>query len=229
MESRTIHIMAICLAAVALAPGCKSFQQRRVGATRPVFQLRLVLDSPSADSEQIALTGKNAEHTHTETLNVQKTVLLDQTALQSAKSSTDALGQPVIDSRWRAQAVSFDRQELAQQSACRSGQVGVRLKASVMRLGGFVPKGHLTIARRFNAGEAKKGTPRPEGTIENTPYFQPSLRDGPDLRVRSPGVETPRYCRKPLRGKTAPWADRRFQSHPPGGGALTDSFAGATG
>ncbi len=94
---RIIQIMAVCLVAVTLTPGCKSSQQRRVGATRPVFQLRLVLESPSADSEQIALTAKNGDPARTETLNVQKTVLLDQTALRSAKSSTDALGQPVID------------------------------------------------------------------------------------------------------------------------------------
>jgi preprotein translocase subunit SecD len=59
--------------------------------------MRLVLDTASADSEQITLTTKNEDKTFTDTLNVQKTVLLDQTALQSAKSSTDALGQPVIE------------------------------------------------------------------------------------------------------------------------------------
>jgi preprotein translocase subunit SecD len=94
---RIIQIMAVCLIAVALTPGCKSSPQRHVGATRPVFQLRLVLESPSADSEQIALTTKSVDHARTETLNVQKTVLLDQTALRSAKSSMDSLGQPVID------------------------------------------------------------------------------------------------------------------------------------
>jgi preprotein translocase subunit SecD len=63
----------------------------------PVFQMRLVLDAPAADSEPMALitnTGNN--HTLTNVLNIQKTVLLDQTALASAKVDTDRFGQPQI-------------------------------------------------------------------------------------------------------------------------------------
>ena len=91
--------MAVCLVAVTalVAAGCKSSQQQRIEATRPVFQMRLALDNPSADSEQMTLITKSQDDTFTNVLNVQKTVLLDQTALQSAKSSTDASGQAVIE------------------------------------------------------------------------------------------------------------------------------------
>ncbi len=63
----------------------------------PIFQMRLVLDAPSADSEPMSYVTHNENHTYTNLLNIQKTVLLDQTALESAKPDTDALGQPIID------------------------------------------------------------------------------------------------------------------------------------
>ncbi len=48
--------------------------------------MRLVVDNPSADSEQLILrkTNKETGQVSTETLNVEKKVLLDQTALKSA-------------------------------------------------------------------------------------------------------------------------------------------------
>ena len=65
-------------------------------STTPVFQMRLVLDTPSGDSEQMTYVTHNEVNTYTNVLNIQKTVLLDQTALKSARSSTNALGQQVI-------------------------------------------------------------------------------------------------------------------------------------
>jgi hypothetical protein len=96
--------------------------------------------------------------------------------------------QPNTDRRWRVAAaeqidnVRFPRS----QTECRWG---------------VVPEGHSTIARRFNAGEARKGGSRPEGTIEKSPGCQPSLRDGPALLCRTPGVETPGYSRMSLRDR----------------------------
>jgi len=47
-----------------------------------VFQMRLVLDAPSADSERMTLVhkSKDAAHSHQEALHVQKTPLLDETS-----------------------------------------------------------------------------------------------------------------------------------------------------
>jgi RNA polymerase sigma factor (sigma-70 family) len=64
--------------------------------TATVFQMRLVLDAPAADSEPMRYVTHNQNQTYTSVLNVQKTVLLDETSLESAKASTDPLGQPVI-------------------------------------------------------------------------------------------------------------------------------------
>jgi hypothetical protein len=57
--SRVIQFTAVCLVAAALASGCKESRQQRVDASRPVFQMRLALDTPSADTEPITLATKN--------------------------------------------------------------------------------------------------------------------------------------------------------------------------
>jgi len=64
--------------------------------TPPVFQLRLVVDHPSPTSEPMELIQHNSDGIYTNMLNVERTVLLDQTALKSATPTKDDLGQPVI-------------------------------------------------------------------------------------------------------------------------------------
>jgi len=55
----------------------------------PVFQMRLVAESPSADSEQLICQSTNGEtgRISVEKLNVQKKILLDETAVKSAVAS----------------------------------------------------------------------------------------------------------------------------------------------
>jgi preprotein translocase subunit SecD len=86
---KLIQSIAVCIIA-SLAVAADS-------SAAPVFQMRLVLDTPSGDSEPMTLITKNKNNTYTNVLNVQKTVLLDHTALKSAKPGADALGQPVIE------------------------------------------------------------------------------------------------------------------------------------
>jgi len=64
-----------------------------------VFQMRLVVESPSADSEQLICQKTNNEtgRVTTEKLNVEKKVLLDQTALESAIVSSSGHGYSQID------------------------------------------------------------------------------------------------------------------------------------
>ena len=63
-----------------------------------VFQMRLADDKPSADSEPMSSITRNRfnGNTYTNILYVQKTVLLDQSALKSAKAAVDNFGQPEI-------------------------------------------------------------------------------------------------------------------------------------
>jgi hypothetical protein len=72
------------------------------------------------------------------------------------------------------------------------------------------PGGTSDNSPAFQRRGGEKRDSRPEGTIENTPCPQPSLRDGWMLSIRSPGVETPGYSRKPLRGKGVSRTDRRL-------------------
>jgi len=64
-----------------------------------VFQMRLVVENPSADSEQLICqsTNKDTGQVSVEKLDVQKKVLLDQTALKSAVASTNGHGYSQID------------------------------------------------------------------------------------------------------------------------------------
>ncbi len=55
------------------------------------------MGASSADTEQRTLITSRGDRVHREVLNVQKTVLLDQKALNSAELSTDAMGHPIID------------------------------------------------------------------------------------------------------------------------------------
>lgn len=87
MKKLILHLAACFLASAAIAAD---------SSTSPVFQMRLVLDAPSDDSEQMPLITRTVPP-HTNVLHVQRAVLLDQTALKSARLTTDALGQPVIE------------------------------------------------------------------------------------------------------------------------------------
>jgi len=75
---KLLTTLAVCLVAV-IAMAADS-------ARPPVFQMRLVAENPSADSEELICQSTNKEtgRISTEKLNVQKKALLDQTALKSA-------------------------------------------------------------------------------------------------------------------------------------------------
>ena len=63
----------------------------------PVFQIRLVREAPSGDTEPMTIVSKEKK----EVLNVQKTVLLDESAVKSAGVRTDASGHPQIGITFR--------------------------------------------------------------------------------------------------------------------------------
>ncbi len=90
-------------------------------ASPPVFQVRLVADAPSADTEQRTLITTRGDQVHREVLNVQKTVLLDQKALKSAELSTDVAGHPIIDITFtdtgRKQFANVTRQRIGKRLA----------------------------------------------------------------------------------------------------------------
>jgi preprotein translocase subunit SecD len=63
----------------------------------PLFQIRLVAETPSATSEPMVMVLKSSDQTITNTINVEKAVLMDQAVLKSARVSKDSFGHPTID------------------------------------------------------------------------------------------------------------------------------------
>jgi len=81
-------ILAFCLLSAAIT---------FAASTPPIFQMRLVVDSPSSDAVPMNYVTHNEQRSYTNVLYVQKTILLDQTALQSAKPSVNGLGYPIVE------------------------------------------------------------------------------------------------------------------------------------
>ena len=103
-----LPLMTACLITSAAAVAAPS--------TTPVFQIHLVLDAPSGDSEPMTIVSKERK----EVVNVQKTVLLDQTALKSAGVRTDELGHAQIE-------ITFTDQGRKRFAEITREQVGKRL------------------------------------------------------------------------------------------------------
>jgi len=90
---KIIHFISGCLIAVAAVAADSSTSQ--------VFQMRLVLENPSSETDQMTLVRKGQGADQKEVLFVQKTVLLDETDLKSAEVSTN-LPNGTIDNLLKA-------------------------------------------------------------------------------------------------------------------------------
>src|SRR5579864_3171548 len=77
-----LKLAAALMCAAAIAAGL---------STPSFFEIRPVLDAPSADSQQMVYTSKDGQRL---VLNVQKTALLDLTAVESAHVIKDVSGSP---------------------------------------------------------------------------------------------------------------------------------------
>jgi RNA polymerase sigma factor (sigma-70 family) len=97
---------SVCLGAATVLVGSAASvalsgnqSEDAVGSLSSAFQLRIVLNAVSADSEVFALSTTNSKSgdVFQEKLNVQRTVLLDGSAIQSAFASTNSLGAQQID------------------------------------------------------------------------------------------------------------------------------------
>ena len=123
----------------------------------PIFQLRQVLDAPSGDAEQMVLVHKSGDTAQPERLYVQKKVLLDQTALKSARVIADKRsGNPLIE-------IVFTAEGKKQFAEVTRGNVGRRLaiviegrlcSAPVIRT--EIPGGRAEISGSFNGPEARE-------------------------------------------------------------------------
>ncbi len=123
----------------------------------PAFQIRLVVDVPSVDAEPMSHVVSNhaGSPPQTETLYVQRTVLLDQTAVKSANVITNTLGMPCIEivftDQGRRQFAEITRWNLHQRLAIIvDGQLQ---EAPVIQ--SEITGGTTQISGSFSAHEAK--------------------------------------------------------------------------
>jgi preprotein translocase subunit SecD len=127
-----------------------------VGAyAEPVFQMRLVVSSPTEDSVPMVWVTQNGDNTFTNVLNVQKTVLLDGTAVKSAKMTNDPMGHPEIylnlTDEGAKKFAEVTRQNLHQQLAILvDGRV-----CTAPIIHAVIPAGEIQINGVFSKREAK--------------------------------------------------------------------------
>lgn len=139
-------ILACLLAAGAIAADT---------TTTPLFQLRLVTEKPGPNSEQMTIVRTADDHVASEVLNVEKTVLLDQSALKSATVEKDALGHSVIDIAFTKAGTEKFAEVTRQNVGSRIGIVidGRLCEAPVVR--DPITGGKASISGSFTAAEAK--------------------------------------------------------------------------
>ena len=118
----------------------------------PVLQFRLVLDVPSSDSETLSVK----DSTHKESIQVEKKVLLDETALKSAQAQKDSLGHPQISitltDAGRKQFADITRQNVGKRLAIVVD--GQFYSAPVIRT--EIPGGKAQISGNFTEKEARE-------------------------------------------------------------------------
>ena len=99
VDAALVTQTAAQFASAAKLENAKSLKSAMEAPKSPIFEMRLVQDTPSADTQRMTLVlqNKTTGQTQFEPLYVQKSVLLDQTAIQSAEAIKDALGNSQID------------------------------------------------------------------------------------------------------------------------------------
>jgi beta-lactamase regulating signal transducer with metallopeptidase domain len=133
-----------------------------------IFQMRLVLDAPADDSELMTnefQNGSTASHRPAEVLNVEKTVLLDQTALQSATLIKGPQGDRQIEitltDAGRKQFAKVTREHLHQRLAIIVE--GKFLEAPIIQ--SEISGGKCQIVGSFSEAEAKALTAKINAAI----------------------------------------------------------------
>lgn len=135
--------------------GCTSTRRATATPDSTAFQMRLVLDAPSSNSTQMSVVQKTESPAQKEVLYVQNAVLLDQTAVKSAKVMKDSFGHPQI-------AVAFSKSGQEKLAEVTRDNVGKRLamvidgqlySAPVIRT--EIPGGMANISGNFSESEAE--------------------------------------------------------------------------
>jgi preprotein translocase subunit SecD len=87
----------LAFATLAAFTACTTTRESSASSRDPVtIQMRLVQDTPSSDSSEMIVVQGAESPAHNEVLNVQDAVLIDQTAVKTAKLQKDSLDRPQI-------------------------------------------------------------------------------------------------------------------------------------
>jgi preprotein translocase subunit SecD len=116
-----------------------------------------VLDAPSVETEQIVVVHRNEDAARAERLNVQKKVLLDQTALKSAKVTVDKRsGNPLIEITFTAEGRKRFAEVTRENVGRRLAIVieGELYSAPTIRTG--IPGGRAEVSGSFSEAEARE-------------------------------------------------------------------------
>jgi hypothetical protein len=128
------------------------------------LQFRLVLDNPTTDSEPMTVVEPGQFHRPPEVLNIQKTVLLDQSAVKKAIVVRDGRGNPTID-------VEFTDNGARQLAALTRDLIGKRLAIvvdgklfSAPKINSEISGGKAVIAGTFTEQQAQSIAARLNGS-----------------------------------------------------------------
>ncbi len=126
-------------------------------AKSPIFQIRLVLDEPSANSEKMKeqLKAVDSDKTVYSTVDVQKSVLLDQNVLESVSISTDYQGKPAIDCKFTSEGKKRFAEITSQNVGKRIAIIINGKLVTVPKIAAPITAGNLEITGHFNEQEAK--------------------------------------------------------------------------
>jgi preprotein translocase subunit SecD len=155
--NRSVLSFALAFAVLAVLTACTATRRWTAPASAsPIFQMRLVADAPSSESTEMSIIHQTESLPRKEVLYVQTAVLLDQTALKSAKVETDGLGHPQI-------AITFTEKGQQEFAEVTRQNIGKRLAividgrlCSAPRIMTEIPGGKAIVSGNFSATEAEQ-------------------------------------------------------------------------
>ena len=142
-----LPLLAIALLSLAVVAHAAS--------TPSVLQFRLVVDNPTADSEQMTIVQPNNSSRQPEVLNVQKEVLLDNSVVRNAAVVADGRGNPEINVKLTDDGAKRFAEVTRQNIGKRLAIVIDGKTYMAPRINSEIPSGEAIISGAFTKAEAE--------------------------------------------------------------------------
>lgn len=155
MKHLILGFKLACAALAAFTACTTTRESTEIKRDSPTFQLRLVQDARSRDSSEMTIVPPRGSLAPTEVLHVQNAVLLDETAVKSAKVQTNSSGHPEIEITFtetgRKRFADVTRESIGKRLAIViNGQL-----YSAPKIMSEIPGGKATISGDFSKQEAE--------------------------------------------------------------------------